>query len=69
MTEVLEHLNFNPISTLKKINRLLKPGGSSFLSTPDADSGWGRTHKHYENFAEIPDVNPAAPIIEERVWQ
>src|SRR5436309_1294076 len=40
-TEVLEHLNFCPIPTLRKIAGLLKPGGRLYLSTPDA-SAWGR---------------------------
>src|SRR4029077_3692044 len=35
-TEVLEHLFRNPAWTLFQINRILKPGGRLFLTTPNA---------------------------------
>lgn len=34
-TEVLEHLNFNPIPLLKEFNRILKPCGLIYLATPN----------------------------------
>jgi 2-polyprenyl-3-methyl-5-hydroxy-6-metoxy-1,4-benzoquinol methylase len=58
MTEVLEHLNFQPVPTLKKIHASLRPGGTLFLSTPDADGGWGRSTKYYRSLAEIPALDP-----------
>lgn len=33
--EVFEHLRINPIFTLKELNRVLKPGGTLILSTPN----------------------------------
>jgi len=33
--EIFEHLRFNPIATLKEINRVLQPGGKLILSTPN----------------------------------
>jgi 2-polyprenyl-3-methyl-5-hydroxy-6-metoxy-1,4-benzoquinol methylase len=35
-TEILEHLNFNPVDTLKRLYDLLTPSGVIFLSTPNA---------------------------------
>ena len=34
-SEVFEHLRINPILTLKEINKVLKPGGILFLTTPN----------------------------------
>lgn len=36
--EVFEHLRINPIETLRKINRVLKPGGKLLMSTPNLTS-------------------------------
>ncbi len=33
--EIFEHLRIDPIFTLKEINRVLKPGGTMILSTPN----------------------------------
>ena len=52
MTEVIEHFNFHPLPTLRKLHAKLVPGGSLFLSTPDAEY-WGRLydfHQHLEDF-------------------
>lgn len=40
MAQVIEHVT-DPLSTLKGIARILKPGGIAILSTPNSD-GWGR---------------------------
>lgn len=69
MTEVLEHLNFHPVPTLQKIFKSLKDGGAFFLSTPDADGGWGRTEKYYSSVDEIPPVNQEAEWIDDHIWQ
>ena len=52
MTEVLEHLNFHPLPTMKKIRTLLNPGGRVYLSTPDAVQ-WGSA-KYYANVEDMP---------------
>ena len=41
MWDVVEHL-LDPFLTLKKINRILRPGGLLFISTGDAESYWAR---------------------------
>lgn len=41
-TEVLEHLNSNPLATLQKMYKALKPGGYLVCSTP-AKELWGET--------------------------
>ncbi len=68
MTEVLEHLNFQPVPTLKKIHAVLKDDGSFFLSTPDADAGWGRNTTHYRKLSEIPPLDPSAKWIDGHIW-
>jgi SAM-dependent methyltransferase len=69
MTEVLEHLNFQPVPTLKKVYDSLNEDGTFFLSTPDADAGWGRTTKYYPAVSEIPAVDPNAKWIDDHIWQ
>lgn len=68
MTEVLEHLNFDPVPTLRKAHGALRDGGSFFLSTPDADAGWGRNFTYYESLDEIPPVDPDAEWIDGHIW-
>ena len=36
MCEVFEHLNFNPVTILVEVNRVLKTGGWLYLATPNA---------------------------------
>ena len=67
-TEVLEHLNFNPKPTLKKIYDLLKVNGRLYLSTPDA-SQWGKITKYYKNIAEIPHPTKDKKIIDDHIYQ
>jgi SAM-dependent methyltransferase len=77
MTEVLEHFNFNPVPTLKKIRDSLATGGRFYLSTPDART-WGRVGKYYKRLADIPDppqtpakLAPKVPppeIMDEHIW-
>jgi 2-polyprenyl-3-methyl-5-hydroxy-6-metoxy-1,4-benzoquinol methylase len=35
LSEVIEHLNFNPLPVLQEINRILKPGGILYITTPN----------------------------------
>ena len=51
-TEIAEHLNFNIVSTLKKVVELMSNDGVLYLSTPDVDS-WGRLDL-YESWKDIP---------------
>jgi SAM-dependent methyltransferase len=69
-TEVIEHLNFNAVPTLKKLRGLLAPGGRLYLSTPDA-SQWGRQTKYYARYADVPFFSADAPrpVIDDHVWQ
>ncbi len=68
MTEVMEHLNFQPVPTLEKIYHALAPGGSFFLSTPDADLGWGRNHKYYQQLSDLPPLNVNAEWKDDHIW-
>jgi SAM-dependent methyltransferase len=67
-TEVLEHLNFHPVPTLKKIRDLLSEDGKLYLSTPDA-SQWGRVIKYYLYLDKIPFPKKGFPIIDDHVYQ
>ena len=49
---VVEHL-IDPISAIKKINKLLKPGGKLIIGTPDFDSGAARRYE--SNFRLLHD--------------
>jgi len=68
MTEVMEHLNFQPVPTLQKIYNALMPGGSFFLSTPDADLGWGRNYKYYKQLSDLPRLDKNAKWTDDHIW-
>jgi len=68
-TEVLEHLNFRAAPSLAKLRDALVPGGSIVLSTPDAESKWGRFTKYYARIEDLPDADPNAAWIDDHVWQ
>lgn len=54
-TEVLEHFNFHPVPTLKKICNLLSEQGKLYLSTPDGGwFQWGRITKYYSTINDMP---------------
>lgn len=67
-TEVLEHFNFEPVETLKKISRHLRPDGRIFLTTPDA-SEWGRVTHYYPSLDAIPRAVEGLPVVDDHVWQ
>ncbi|KAA3437582.1 methyltransferase domain-containing protein [Rufibacter hautae] len=68
-TEVLEHLNFYPVSTLLKIKSLLSPKGKLIISTPDSQE-WGITTKYYNSLEEVPVFNnQVQPWIDDHIWQ
>ena len=68
-TEAVEHLNFAPAPTLRKLHDALLPGGTLLLSTPDAASKWGRTTKYYNSLTDLPPPTPGAAWIDDHVWQ
>jgi SAM-dependent methyltransferase len=68
-TEVLEHLNFYPASTLKKLNALLSDDGHAILTTPDAQE-WGRVLDHYPSLEKIPPFTGQTSIwFDGHIWQ
>ena len=67
-TEVMEHLNFNPVSTLRKIRDSLAPGGRLYLSTPDASEA-GKVMKYYDSWMEMPQPIRGKPFIDDHVYQ
>jgi len=67
MTEVLEHFNFDPLPTLKKIHDALARDGVFFLSTPDADE-WGRQTKYYAKLEDLPPADPSKKFIDDHIW-
>jgi len=66
-TEILEHLNFNPLPTMQKLRAALKPGGRLYLSTPDA-SEWGRL-TNYADFRDMPLPQTDIPIVDAHIYQ
>ncbi|MCX6623913.1 MAG: class I SAM-dependent methyltransferase [Acidobacteria bacterium] len=67
MTEVLEHFNFNPVPTLKKIRESMTPDGQFYLSTPDAKT-WGRVQKYFKRLEDMPDPKPGAKVVDDHIW-
>lgn len=68
-TEVLEHFNYAPIPTLRKIRNALTENGMLLLSTPDAHT-WGRLASPYKDLAEIPEYQgQKQPWIDGHIWQ
>lgn len=50
---VIEHLRINPLQTLREINRILKPGGTFFVQTPNLLK-WSTRVKMFLGFG-LPD--------------
>jgi len=68
MTEVLEHFNFNPVPTMRKVAAALVPGGRLFLSTPDAAS-WGRVEDGPTSFRDLLAPDPDADTEDRHIYQ
>jgi SAM-dependent methyltransferase len=66
-TEVLEHFNFNPVPTLKKMHDLLSENGVLYLSTPDA-AQWGRLTKYYPSLDKLPYPKKGLPVVDDHVY-
>lgn len=61
-TEVLEHMNYNPIPVVHKIKERLTPGGSLLISTP-----WKRhfaPNQHYPDILDVPYYQPGDGFID-----
>lgn len=67
LTEVLEHFNFQPLPTLRKIHDALGPDGVLFLSTPDAHD-WGRVLTYYRHLSDLPMPDPSRKIRDAHIW-
>jgi 2-polyprenyl-3-methyl-5-hydroxy-6-metoxy-1,4-benzoquinol methylase len=69
-SEVLEHLNFQAVPTLRKLVGVLRPGGRIYLSTPDA-SEWGETTVYHNSYAELPmpSEDLREDVVDDHVWQ
>jgi SAM-dependent methyltransferase len=69
-TEVLEHLNFCAVPTLRKIAGLLNADGRLYLSTPDA-SEWGRVTTYYPSWKDmpLPSEELRSRVVDAHVWQ
>jgi 2-polyprenyl-3-methyl-5-hydroxy-6-metoxy-1,4-benzoquinol methylase len=67
-TEILEHLNFHPLSTLKKLHGLLNPDGVLYISTPNA-AYWGK-RSYYSSYRDMPkaDRPEGVPIRDDHIY-
>jgi len=71
LTEVIEHWNFHPLPTLKKIAGLLTENGRLYLSTPNA-ADVGRVTKYYASMADMPPPEShraGIQLVNDHVWQ
>ena len=67
-TEILEHLNFHPSNTLKRLGESLTPEGHIILSTPNANE-WGKNHKYYRSIDDIPVyTGQDTAWIDDHIW-
>jgi SAM-dependent methyltransferase len=67
LTEVLEHFNFQPLPTLRKIHDALSERGVLFLSTPD-ERDWGRLYTYYRRLSDLPMPDPSHPVHDAHIW-
>jgi SAM-dependent methyltransferase len=66
-TEILEHLNFNPLDTMKRLHDLITPEGYIVLSTPNAAT-WGRL-SNYTHWKDIPSFDSKVTAVDAHVYQ
>jgi 2-polyprenyl-3-methyl-5-hydroxy-6-metoxy-1,4-benzoquinol methylase len=64
-TEILEHLNFNPVDTFKKLHDLLTRTGVIFLSTPNALIAG--TLGKYPTWQDMPTYSKDATVIDAHI--
>ncbi len=68
MTEVLEHLQFQPLDTLRKVHDVLKDDGLFLLTTPALGPHW--ENKYYNcPFEEIPIYTGQEKDSKDRHWK
>lgn len=67
-TEVIEHLNFNPVPTLRRIRDHLAHDGRLYLSTPDA-AHWGRVKGSCLSWKDIPYPDRGLPLKGGHIYQ
>ena len=67
-TEALEHMNFSVIPTLLKIKNLMTDDGLLFLTTPDAESGWGKLRR-YKTYNDMPKIGDKITIEDTHIYQ
>ncbi|MDR1044597.1 MAG: methyltransferase domain-containing protein, partial [Candidatus Adiutrix sp.] len=68
LTEVLEHFNFHPVPTLKRIRDVMKDNAVLYLTTPNA-AVVGKITTHYNHLKDIPMPNNNTCIHDEHIWQ
>jgi len=66
VTEVLEHFNFNPLPTLRKVYDCLAPEGLLVLTTPNKHCGWGEA-VFQGPYWELPAFDSAKRIVDTHV--
>lgn len=66
-TEVLEHFNFHPVPTFKKIHELLNENGRLYISTPDA-SQWGKDKNYYPSYTKMPYPKKGVSIVDDHIY-
>lgn len=54
-TDIIEHLAYNPVTTLKKLRGMLKPEWYIMVLSPDR-----KTTKNYEDWRKLPEANENA---------
>jgi SAM-dependent methyltransferase len=67
-TEILEHLNFHPVPTLKKLRALLNDNGRIYMSTPDA-AEHGKVQEFYNSYKEMPCPKKGSKVIDTHIYQ
>ncbi len=70
LTETMEHFNFHPVPTLRKIGEALGEEGRIFLTTPDAAT-WGRVTQYYASLDDVPWPPKRHPDqwVDAHIWQ
>lgn len=66
-TEVMEHLNFNPVPTLAKIADAMTASGRLYLSTPDAREA-GRIPRYFSSWTDMPQPVVGKPLIDDHIY-
>lgn len=66
-SEVMEHLNFHPVPTLRKLGEQLAPGGRLYLSTPDA-AAHGRLTAYHSDYRAMPQPQRGRDPIDAHIY-